>query len=96
MSFYAPEFDLFKKKITLANKFWTVSARALYFTCVRQDLSVSTNNFDFVTLALEFDLLFENFKFVNNNGIVSARALAFHMSIFINRTFPWKPRFLTL
>ena len=57
---------------------------------------MSTNNFDFITLTLEFDLLFENFKFVNNNGIVIARALTFHMSVSSNRTFPWKPRFLTL
>ena len=31
-----------------------------------------------VTLTLEFDLLYENFNFVNNIWIVSAKALIFH------------------
>ena len=31
-----------------------------------QDLSKGTKMFDLMTLALEFDLLFENFNFVNN------------------------------
>ena len=44
-------------------------------------------------LTLEFDLLFENFNFVNNIWIVSAKALIFHMSIFSIGTFPWVPTF---
>ena len=39
-----------------------------YFIWVfyESNLSISTNNFDLVTLNLEFDLLFENFDFANN------------------------------
>ena len=40
-----------------------MSARALTFSHeyhMRQEISVSTNNFDLVTLTLVFDLLFEN------------------------------------
>ena len=33
---------------------------------MRQDLSMGTKMFDLMILTLEFDLLFENFNFVNN------------------------------
>ena len=44
---------------------------------MRQGLPVGTNNFDLVTLNLEFDLLI----LANNVWIVSARALIFHINI---------------
>ena len=71
-----------------------MKAKVLIFHNSVSTLCEYTNNFDLLTL--EIDLLFENFYFVNNNGIVSARALIFYMIISSNITFPWKPRFLTL
>ena len=49
-----------------------------------------------VTLTLEFDLLFKNFKLANNFSIVSARASIFHMSIPCDKTFLLVPLFFTL
>ena len=57
------EFDPFFENFNLANNFWIVGARALIFSHeyhMRQELSVSTNGFDLVTLTLVFDLLCEN------------------------------------
>ena len=56
-------FTHFMENFNLVNNFWTMSARALTFSHeyhMRQEISVSTNNFDLVTLTLVFDLLFEN------------------------------------
>lgn len=43
----------------------------------RQELSVSTNTFDVITLTLESGILVQYFNFVDNILIVSARALIF-------------------
>ena len=58
-----------------------------------QDLSKGTKMFDLMTLALEFDLLFENFNFVNNMWIKSARALVYHMSILVTDPFQGNQQF---
>ena len=76
----------FFKNVKLANYFWTVRSRTFMF-------HLGTNNCD---LDLGIYLLVENFNFVINIWIVSAKALIFHMSIFSIRTFLWVPTFLTL
>ena len=47
-----------------------------YFIWVlyESSLSIGTNNFDLVTLNLEFDLLFENFDFANNFWKVNVKS----------------------
>ena len=47
-------------------------------------------------LDLVVNLLFENVNFVNNIWIVSARALISYISIYSNRSGPWKRTFLSL
>ena len=82
----------------LANKFWTVSARALIF-----HMSIPCDKtfkwlplFDPVILTLEFDPYFNNFNLADNYWSVSARAFIFHTSIPCDKTFRWVPLFFTM
>ena len=42
---------------------------------------MGTNNFELVTMTLEFDLLYENVNLVNNFSAVRARSLVFYRNI---------------
>ena len=55
---------------------------------MRQHIYVGINNFDLVTLNLEFDLVVQNFKLGKNFWTVSARVLIFQMNIPYDNIFP--------
>ena len=66
------EFDPYFENVNFANKFWTVSSRALIIHMnIPWDSMVATNNFALMTLTLEFDLLYENFNLAKNFWTVS-------------------------
>ena len=88
------------KNCNLANKFWTVSARALIFKmnipCDKTFPWAPLFFFYLVTFTLEFDPFFENFNLANNFWTVNARALIFHMNIPCDKTCLRVPSFFTL
>ena len=56
-----------------------------------QDLSLSTINFDLVTLTLKFDLLLKNFNLGHIFQTRSGRAFILHMCILCDKTFHFVP-----
>ena len=60
-----------------------------------QVLPVVTNNFDLMTLILEFNLLFKNFNLADNFWMVSATAMIFHINIPCDNIFLTFDKFLS-
>ena len=75
----------FLKRLTLLITFEKWMLELWYFIWVfyESSLSIGTNDFDLVTLNLEFDLLFENFDFANNFWTVNVKSFYISTEYFV-------------
>jgi hypothetical protein len=68
----------------------------MMFIKLWQNISIGTFIFAFMTLNLEFDLLFKKFNIGNISWLISDKAFIFHLRISCDKTSVLVPSFLTL